>query len=330
MMARRRVRLAAFWTALAGWLVLLPAGCGPCERPSERAAAGPAGPPAPGGAPAPSEEAQAERPLPEAGTAVVEISERGVTVLANDAPQGEVLQLLEKEVGFRLQKRRARLERKLTLSLVDLPIEEVLSQLLVGMPYDVRYRARRREEGGGHFLALVGVGRPEQGKEGRAGRAKKRMAELRKRRQERQREQERRRAELSPEELEKLEAERRAEEARLASELEDPDEWVRAEAVRRVAPEGEGEEVLNELLARDPSPQVRAAAAHRLGAGDSFSAVDALLKSLNDPSPEVVISALDSLEDLGDESIIPKLQGVLNHPNPEVREAAIDAIEFLE
>jgi HEAT repeat protein len=138
------------------------------------------------------------------------------------------------------------------------------------------------------------------------------------------------RAKLSPEEREKLEAERREEEARLAREIEDPDAWVRAEAVRRVAPEGEGEEVLNELLARDPSPQVRAAAALRLGGGESFSAVDALLKSLSDPSPQVVIAALDSLEDVGDASIIPKLEGLMNHPDPEVREAVVETMGWLD
>jgi hypothetical protein len=266
---------------------------------------------------------------------VVEVSERGVTLLANGVSQRELVQLLEQHAGFRLQVRRVRLARNMTVSAVELPLEVVLSQVLRGMPYEILYRAQRREDGEGnvvegHVVARVAVGRPERGQGRTGGRTEERLAKMRKRREQRQRGAEERRAELSPEEREKLEAARREEEARLAREIEDPDLWVRAEAVRRVAPDGEGEELLNELLAEDPAPQVRAAAAYRLGAGDSFSAVDALLRSLNDPSPEVVMAALDSLEDVGDASIIPRLEGVLNHPDPEVREAAIDAIEFLE
>lgn len=320
MTAGRRIRFGGRWAALVLLLGLLPAGCGPCERPSGEGA------PVPGGAPGPAEQVRERPPPPEPGSAVVEVSERGVTVLANAAPLGKVLRLLEKEAGFRLILGRLRRSAPVTLWAAELPLEAVLSQVLEGQPYENRYRADR--EKGGHVLAAVAVGELESGQ--RRSSFRERLAKRKRQREERQARQQK----LSPEEREREREERaaarREAEARLAREVEHPDSGVRAEAARRVAPEGEGEELLKELLARDPSPEVRATAAQRLGGGDSYGIVGALLQSLNDPNPEVVISALDSLAFVGDASIVPQLMPLASHPNPEVREAALDTIEDVQ
>lgn len=112
--------------------------------------------------------------------------------------------------------------------------------------------------------------------------------------------------------------------------LEDPDPERRIEALGDLEPEGEGLRQLGRLLARDPDPQVRAAAAEQLETSESPEAVEALLGALGDPAPRVVIAALEALEFVADERVVPELARWQNHPDPEVREALQDAIEFLE
>ncbi len=325
MTAGRRIRFAGPWAALALVLVLalLPAGCGRCQRPSGE------GVPGPGGEPGVAEQVGERPPLPEPGSAVVEVSERGVTVLANAARLPDVLRLLGKEAGFRLILGRLRRGDPLTLWIAELPLEVVLSQVLEGQPYENRYRAD--PEKGGHDLVAVAVGELES--QQRRGSFRERLAKRKKRRDQRLEKREHQ-SELSSEERERLEeqraAARREAEARLVREMEHADAGVRAEAARRVAPEGEGEELLKELLERDPSPQVRATAAQRLGGGDSYAIVGALLQSLNDPNPEVVISALDSLAFVGDASIAQQIMPLLSHPNPEVRDTAGETLEDIQ
>jgi HEAT repeat protein len=87
---------------------------------------------------------------------------------------------------------------------------------------------------------------------------------------------------------------------------------------------------LADLMLHDPSPQVRAAAAERLGGVGTNEAVNALLRGLGDPDPTVVLSAIDALSFAGDETVVPDLKNLLQHPDPKVREAAKQAIEDLE
>jgi hypothetical protein len=307
-------------------LALLLAGCGPCERRPEQGTAGPTG----WRPPARIEQAREGPSLPEPGSAVVELSERGVTVLANAAPRLEVLRLLETQAGFLVVLGRVDEPAPVTLWAVELPLEAVLSQVLEGLAYENRYQAD--PERGGHLLTTVAVGSFPTAEA--SGGPKERRAKRRELRAQKRAEASRRLAELSPEEREwqreQREARRRDAETRLAREIEDTDARVRAEAAGRVKPEGEGQQLLEELLAEDLSPEVRAAAARRLAGGDSYATVGALLQSLNDPSPEVVIAALEALEFVGDESILPEILKLMNHPDPEVRAAAMEAKDFIE
>jgi HEAT repeat protein len=131
------------------------------------------------------------------------------------------------------------------------------------------------------------------------------------------------------------EAERRAArleelQAEILAQVEDPDPATRAEAARWLQPGVEGLAIAERLLAADPSPDVRAAAAESLADGDSVGAVSLLLGALDDPDPRVVMAALDALEFAGDATIIPALSPLLQHRDVAVRERTIEAIEFLE
>jgi HEAT repeat protein len=128
--------------------------------------------------------------------------------------------------------------------------------------------------------------------------------------------------ELSPEQLARRNAER-------VAKLADPDPEVRASEVASLEPEAEGLQQLERALAADPDPLVRIAATEALADGDSFGAVEALLRALSDSDPSVVIAALDGLEFAADETVIPRLQPMLQHPAPEVRAKAAETIEFL-
>jgi len=119
-----------------------------------------------------------------------------------------------------------------------------------------------------------------------------------------------------------------ATEKRLAR-LADPDPEVRASEAAWLEPEAEGLQQLVRILGADPDPQVRIAAAEALADGDSFGAVEALLRALSDSDPRVVIAALDALEFAADETVIPRLQPLLQHPVPAVREKAAETIDFL-
>jgi hypothetical protein len=104
----------------------------------------------------------------------------------------------------------------------------------------------------------------------------------------------------------------------------------RVAAVEDLAPDGKGLDALRDLLAGDPAPEVRAAAAEQLGFGGTHGAVSALVSALGDADPRVVVSAVEALEMAGDETVVPKLIALLDHPDDQVRQVAAEAIELLE
>ncbi|MEE8474864.1 MAG: HEAT repeat domain-containing protein [Myxococcota bacterium] len=105
---------------------------------------------------------------------------------------------------------------------------------------------------------------------------------------------------------------------------------MRAVAAGQIEPEGDGVLQLADLIASDPSPEVRRAAAGELAGTESAAAVNALVGTLDDSDPEVVIEALDSLVFAGDETVIPQIRPYTQHSNRDIAEAALEAVEFLE
>jgi hypothetical protein len=273
--------------------------------------------PAPSPAPAVAEPAlTAARDLPEAGQAVVEFGDRGVTVLANQVPLLELMRELEQATGFKLVVGRF-VETKLapeTVRLVDVPLGEALTRVLEGVAFQLHYSVDAEE--GGHRLSQVAVGEPrrQRARRDRETRSAGARERYKARRPERQA-------------LAQQHAERSAEAPRL---LDDPDPELRAQGAAWLALDGDGVDRLSDTLSNDPAPIVRAAAAERLADASSLAAVTQLLTALQDGNSQVVIAALDALEWVGDESIIPQLSPLLKHRDPAVRERTIEAIEYLE
>jgi hypothetical protein len=276
--------------------------------------------------------------LPDAGAIFVEVTERGVTALANAASRIEVLQRLEGAVGFQLVLRKSGEDRPISVRVADSALEAVLAQVLTGVPYQLRYEVDEAQ--GGHSLAVVGVGSVRSGLASAEEREQRRLESRQRgrdaiaRRRQQQDEEDRRVEALSPEERERLRQEameaRREHEAQVTRDLESPDSWVRADAARQIEAEGDGITRLSQILADDPNAEVRAAAASQLSDSDSAGSINSLLTALNDPSTIVILEALDSLLFAGNETIIPSIEPLLDHPEEIVREAAGDTIDFLE
>jgi hypothetical protein len=124
-------------------------------------------------------------------------------------------------------------------------------------------------------------------------------------------------------------------EAGWLEQLDDPDPEVRAEAVwsLNVDEADEGAEERRSrvilLLATDPDPRVRVAAAERLSEIQSRDSFAALVSSLSDPEQEVVLVSIDALEEMGNTAVIPELEALLDNADEEIRDAAEFAIDFL-
>ena len=263
--------------------------------------------------------------LPPAGQVNIEKSPGGLRVLANQMPRIELLRALERALGFELELGPLTEEKQaapLTLIEVDASLAEVLLAALESVSFEISYAADATR--GGHLVSRVRVagGRGDRGgrhagrdrRERRADpdRAERRAARL---------------AELpTPAERAHEEAVR-AEEAAQRIGSSDPEE--RRRAAEDLGLDPDGIENLAELIASDPDPEVRAAAAERLGDADSYASVQKLLAALHDPDPLVIRAAIDALSFSDDESIATELEFLLDHPDPEVQEDAEDAIWFL-
>jgi len=303
-------------------LLATAAGCGSRESPST-AQAPAAGAPAPAAAPAEAPSAAPGPALPPPGKVLVQATPAGVTLLANQAPRMRILDGLAGALHFSLIVRDpVPPGDPLTVEARELPLEEVLGRALEGLPFQIAYDVE--PESGRHLVRAVVIGSfrnavaRDAGPEGRPG------ARLGPRGERREREA------PSAEELARRQEAEKQTEAEIARDLESSDAATRAEAVSSMRSESDNLPKLSDLMLHDPSPEVRAAAAERLGGVGSNEAVNALLRGLGDPDPHVVLSAIDALNFAGDQTVVPDLKNLLQHPDPKVREAAKQAIESLE
>jgi len=280
---------------------------------------------APGAAPSASvvavvaEGQELETPLPPLGTALVWIQEGRVTLLSNQASLLRILSALQHEARFDFEVGRyVEPEGGVTVALVDASLEDVLRQVLAGVPFTLRFG--RKTSGLDPFPELVQLGETEtdgdDGSEPRRYDASVMPGEPSRA--------------SSAQELREQAEERQRKRAELYAQLRDPDPEVREDAATWITPDPEGIEILADLLYSDPDPTVRASAASTLGDSKSPTALEALVGVLDDPDPEVVIEALDAIEWVDDPAAIPYVAALLDHGNAEVREAAEGAIYWLE
>jgi len=266
--------------------------------------------------------------------AAVSLSERGVTVRANQASRRVVLAELQLSVGFRLKfAPGTRLEERVTIDTVDAPLAEVLGNLLEGWRYSLHFGAPALGE---RVLEQVDVGdfpateiaaadpSVTTTAADRAAEARPRAARTGKRFIPD--------VERDPDVL----AERRERRERLADEyyaqLDDEDPAARAQAAEGLTADDSNISALSELAANDPDFRVRAAAVSSLGGADAGDpvALGALIGALGDPDPEVLIPTLESLQWVANSSVISEITPLLDHPNEDVRDTAGITIDLLE
>jgi hypothetical protein len=262
---------------------------------------------------------------PAPGSALVSLSERGVTVRANQTSRRVVLTELERNAGFDLEiAPGTRLEESVTIDAVDAPLEEVLGSLLEGWPHALYFGVAAS---GGRVLEQVDVGDFSATDAVVADLAARAPTEAQRARRRRKREVERDPV-ADAERRERIE--RRQDE--FYAQLDDADPAARAEAAEGLRADDRTVPALSELAANDPDSGVRKAAVSALSdaSEEDTAALGALVGALGDADPQVVIAALDSLEWVGDASVIPDITPLLEHPNAEVREAAEDSIYYLE
>jgi hypothetical protein len=280
--------------------------------------------------------------------AVIEIAGDRVHLRARQAPRVRLLKRLGEQAGFQVVA--APIEPKqISTDLVAVSLADAVGALLSDVPHALVYepdsaagtprlavvrvgdregltrRAGRSREARTRFRQQMGIGRPDSELTREQRERRERMAQLRERRKEAaERNAERRTERRKVQRPDPPEPPENPEEL-----LEDRDPEVRSRAVSWIEPQGEGSARLQTLLAEDPDPGVRAAAAYRLVGADSIGAARSLIAALDDPDSEVVLAAIDTLEYSHDPSLIPDLEPLLGHPDPEVREAAAEAIDFL-
>jgi len=84
------------------------------------------------------------------------------------------------------------------------------------------------------------------------------------------------------------------------------------------------------VLASDPDPAVRVAAADLLAESKRGEAIDGLLLALGDPSREVVLQALETLALVGEREVVPSIEPLLDNSDPEIRKAAEETLYFVD
>ena len=264
----------------------------------------------------------AQPPQPPAGQFRVRIHAGEVTLLANRVPRLRLLQELASAAGFEVESGAVgQPSGSVTLRAVKVPLERALARLLEGVPYALHYEPEA--EGQEASLVRLTFGALDTREE---------LAERREPRREPRRSRDDRavaRRERAREPSDPARFYRQQAEALRG--LEDRSPEGRIDAVESVYPDADGIDALAGVVANDPEPAVRKAAAENLGySAEDPEAIGALLNALHDPEPEVVITALDAIEFVGDDTVIPELGFLLEHPDLEVREATADAIEWLE
>jgi hypothetical protein len=260
-----------------------------------------------------------ETPLPPRGTALVWIQGTRVTLLSNQASLLRILSALQHEARFDLEVGHyVEPEGGVTLALENASVEDVLRQVLAGVPFTLRFGSQT--SGLGPFPELVQLGETEtEGDD--ASEPRRYAASVMPGEPSRA---------SSPEELRQRVEEQQRKRAELYAQLRDPDPEVREDAATWLTPDPEGIDALADVLYNDPDPTVRVAAASTLGDSKSPTALEALVGVLDDPNPEIVIEALDAIEWVDDPAAIPYVAALLDHSNEDVRDAAESAIYWLE
>jgi hypothetical protein len=113
--------------------------------------------------------------------------------------------------------------------------------------------------------------------------------------------------------------------------LRSDDPQQRAHAIKRTPPVGTGRIQLEQALANDPDPRVRAQAAQQLGGSEGYASTHALIKAVEDDDPAVAAAAVEALVDKGDPSVCGALRAALKRDLDEDVERAVNrAIGNLE
>ncbi len=120
-------------------------------------------------------------------------------------------------------------------------------------------------------------------------------------------------------------------ETRLWAQLTDPDPEVREHVLEQFSGRRDPRslELLEEYLAREPDPDLKARALELLEEAGPRAA-SALARGLSDPSPEVRERAVEALETVGGaESVALLWAAHAREGDPDVAETILDALEIL-
>jgi len=117
---------------------------------------------------------------------------------------------------------------------------------------------------------------------------------------------------------------------RLATTLDPEASADRVDQIESLDAAGDDLGTLLGVLAGDPDPAVRVAAADLLAESERTEAIDGLLLALEDPSREVVLQALETLALVGERDIVPSIEPLLDHSDAEIREAAEETLYFVD
>lgn len=342
-MSRRRTsRRIATW-ALLPVALLFASACGGND--AEKKASGSAG----------RADAAPGAELPPSGTARVDYANGRVSVVSNNAPRRAILEQLAEQADFELLLGRFA-PRSLTLRIEDAEVPQALFAILSGVIYSIDVELD--ETTGRQEITWLSVGEPvsvakpvdiaelvkiaaavdvaaaalpqypdPQPREPAEGRSESALELVKKI------------AAMSPEERFRLRertfARQEAEEPELLERLDDPDPRERLDAVEHLPVHGEGrvgeERVarVGSFLKNDPNPEVRRAAAERLGEVETPEAVNYLAAALQDPDRSVVLAAITALEHIDDPNAIPYIQPLLGNSDPEIHDAAEFAIDYI-
>jgi len=126
------------------------------------------------------------------------------------------------------------------------------------------------------------------------------------------------------------EALRTGEDPRLATILDPEASADRVHRIESLDAAGDDLGTLLGVLASDPDPAVRVAAADLLADSERGEAIDGLLLALGDPSREVVLQALKTLALVGERDIAPSIEPLLDHADAEIRETAEETLYFVD
>lgn len=253
--------------------------------------------------------------MPPPGQLRLRILDEGITLLANGAPRGPLLEVLALKLGFELDASDLS-DEPVVIELQLGELEEILPQLLPDRAYRVDYRFD--PEKSRHRVARLQVASPGESKFGSGeeiptGDAVPAATET------------------QPTESDDAKtAESEIDWKALVAKLDASDPDDRIEALEKIDPEGEGLPLIVDRLAHDPDPRVRVVAAEQLEFSDTLAGVDALVGALSDPHRDVILAAIDALELTDDYTVTQDLNLLLEHPDTEIRKAAREAIDFIE